>query len=575
MKSDLRNVGLIIALTVALHLPFLRQGIHLDDVAFLDIASNIAKSPLFPLDMPYVFTGKHVSMWGHTHPPLNSYLIAAVMFLSGGTASEVVLHSVYLLFPLLATVSFYFLAKRFVQTPFLAAAVFACLPALVVIANSVQADSPLLALWLCAVALFIRGNDRNESRVEALAVLPITAAVFMAYQGVAVIPLLAFYAFQRGRLTKRTALLLCLPFFGLLSWQLLGFLYKGSSYATVLSGYLLERRQIWLLKTKIRNVASTLGYLGGTFVLFPFLLITFGRRWKGLLALIGLAGGMAAVAAVYRLAFHYGWAQKAFFIVCFAGGFVACLWALAGGLRSLRKESNPDDVFLCLWFLGVVFYCIAVFDHGSARYLLPGAAPLILLLVRANEAALAGLGRWRLFYATLLPCQLVLGLSLAHADYEVAQTYRQAGLDFGKQYLPIRRPFLFSAECDLRYYLTVLGGQIMADDTVADPGELVVKSRNLLSIAFDNQLDRSLEVVGRKTYWVSSPLRLLDDNAKAGFWSDGWGVLPFWFSRQPLDVITVYRVGQSYKPPSGPAGTEKTRSQTSSLPAGPFHPVKD
>lgn len=574
MKSDLRRVGVLIGLTVILHLPFLRQGVHLDDVAFVDIARNVFQNPLFPLDMPYVFVGRHVSMWGHTHPPLNSYLIAAIIFLSGGALSEVVLHSVYLFFPLLATVSFYFLAKRFVHAAFLATAVFACLPALVVVAHTLQSDSPLLAFWLCAVALFIQGNDRNDPRLEALAVLPLAGAVFMAYQGVALIPLLAFYAFQRGRLTKRTALLLCLPFFLLLGWQLLGYLHKGSSYGSVLSGYLLAEQKGRLLKTRVRNVASTLGYLGGTFVFFPFLLTAFGRRWKGLLALSGLAAGIAAGAATYRLAFHYNWAQKAFFVLCFAGGFVACLWALVDGLRGFVKQRDPDSVFLCLWFLGVVFYCMAILYFCSARYLLPAAAPLILLLVRANPPSPLSSGRWHLFYATLLACQLVLGLFLAEADYEFAMTYRQAALDFGKQYVHAGKPFLFSAECDLRYYLTQLGGEIMADDTVAEPGELVVKSRNLVSITFDNQLDRSLEVVSRKTYWVSSPLRLLDDRVKAGFWTDGWGVLPFWFSRQPLDVITVYRVGQSYNPPPGAAqreGKDTTSRDLLRLKSSPAH----
>ncbi len=550
MSRKLRDLGWLAALTLALHLPFVAQPFHSDDIPFLDIARNVFQNPLFPLDMPYIVIGRHVSMWGHTHPPLDSYLIAAIILLNGGTASEVVLHSVHLFFPLLATVSFYFLARRFVQTPFLATAIFACVPTLAVAAHTVMTDVPLLALWLCGVAIFVHGIDGNAPRLEALAVLPLIGAVFMAYQGVALIPLLGFYAFQRGRLKKRTALLLCLPVFILLGWQLLGYLHKSSSYASVLSGYLLAKKPDWLLKTKVRNAVSTLGYLGGTFVFFPFLLIAYGRRWKGLSGLLSLAAGIAAVGVNYRLAFHYDWAQKAFFILCFAGGFLACLWTLVRGLeRGLGKQRDPDSVFLSLWFLGVVFYCGIILNYGSAPHLLPATAPLVLLLVRANAAELSGSGRWRLFYATLLPCQLALGFSLAHADYEVAKTYRQAALDFARQYLPTGKPFLFSAESDLRYYLTALGGQPMADDTVAEPGELVVKSQNSESITFDNQLDRSLEVVDRKTYRVSSPLRLLDYEAKAGFWSEGWGVLPFWFSHQPLDVITVYRVGKSYKPP--------------------------
>ena len=80
----------------------------------------------------------------------------------------------------------------------------------------------------------------------------------------------------------------------------------------------------------------------------------------------------------------------------------------------------------------------------------------------------------------------------------------------------------------------------MAEDTVGSPGEIVVKSR--LSLSHPFEFDRSLEPLERRSYRIRSPLRLLDVHAHAGFWSDGWGVLPFWFSREDLDEISIYRV---------------------------------
>jgi hypothetical protein len=46
-------------------------------------------------------------------------------------------------------------------------------------------------------------------------------------------------------------------------------------------------------------------------------------------------------------------------------------------------------------------------------------------------------------------------------------------------------------------------------------------------------------------YRIRSPIRLLDEQSHAGFWSDGWGVLPFWFSRDNLDELTIYRVSET------------------------------
>src|SRR5881409_2690451 len=74
-----RDLVLLIALTLAVHLPFIDQAFHLDDVQYLDVARNVFRNPVFPLDLQSVFEGKHVTLWAHSHPPLNSYVIAGLL----------------------------------------------------------------------------------------------------------------------------------------------------------------------------------------------------------------------------------------------------------------------------------------------------------------------------------------------------------------------------------------------------------------------------------------------------------------------------------------------------------------
>jgi hypothetical protein len=38
---------------------------------------------------------------------------------------------------------------------------------------------------------------------------------------------------------------------------------------------------------------------------------------------------------------------------------------------------------------------------------------------------------------------------------------------------------------------------------------------------------------------------LLDEHSRAGFWSDGWGVLPFSFSRDEFDDLYIYRARET------------------------------
>jgi hypothetical protein len=539
-----RDLALLIALTLAVHLPFIGQAFHLDDVQYLDVAQNVYRNPLFPLDLPSVFEGRHVTLWGHTHPPLNSYLIAGLLLVNQRSPSEILLHGAFLVFPLLVTVSFYFLSRRFVGHAFIASALLATNPTLMVSAHTLMADVPLLGLWLCAAALFVKGvdeNDENRRGCIYAAALPITAACFYAYQAFALIPLLAFYALGRKRLRLPEVLVLCLPILLMAGWQFSGYWHRGIVYASTMFGYL-EVRGLWEGSTKIKTAVATVTYLGGTILPFPFIFWKMGGV-KGVLTWTGLAFG--AVVAHERLA-GYPLSEAAFFVGCFGGGVATILWVVIRTLKSWSmKNWATDNLFLCLWFVGVLAGCVVAFFSGSARYLLPACPPLLLFLIRADEQRLGTLNRARLFYAGLFAVQLLLGLAMAQSDYEFAGTGRREAQEFKAQYLGKGQPFLFSGEWGFRYYLTAMGGEILTEDATGSPGELVVRSRLSLGQISDNGLGRSLEQLEQRTYTIRSPLRLLDQGSHAGFWSDGWGVLPFWFSREKLDDLEVYRVKEN------------------------------
>lgn len=529
MKRDLIILTL---LTVVLHLPFIGEAFHLDDAQYLDVALNVFHNPLFPMDLPSVFEGRHLTLWGHTHPPLNAYFIAGLTYLHGGPPSEMFLHTVFLLFPVLLTISFYFLARRFAAQPFMATALLITNPTLMVSAHTLMADVPLLALWVCATILFIRGIDEGKGSFIYASALPLIGTCFYAYQGLALLPLLAFYALSRKKLGWREIKILSMPAVLMGAWQLSGYMHRGVSYASTMFEYI-GVRGLWLGSTKIRTATASLTYIGGTILFFPFVFWKLGHRSKGILIWAALAIGAAI--AFLRLA-DYNWAEKAFFIACFAGGVVATGWIVGRALEAWSLQGwTADDFFLSLWFIGMLGGCIAAFFSGSARYLLPTSPPLLLLVMRSVKRA-------PVFYGCLMASQVLVGIPLAWSDYEFANLGRRETRDFQAQYLGTGQPFIFSAEWGWRYYLNSIGGEIMADDTRGQPGELFVKSRLALGAIFDNEFGRSLKPVGQQSYRVRSPLRLLDPKTHAGFWSDGWGILPFSFSSEPLDELSVYRV---------------------------------
>jgi len=530
-----RDLTLLIALTFAVHLPFIGQAFHLDDVHYLDVARNVFRNPVFPLDLQSVFEGKHVTLWAHSHPPLNSYVIAGLLLLSNRTPSEKFSHTCFLIFPALIAIAFYFLARKFVIRPLVATALLTTNPILIICAHTLMADVPLLAMWLCGITLFVSGVGKNRNSMVYLSAIPLTAACFYAYQGLGAIPLLGLYALSRRRLRSRQILILCIPVLMLAAWQFSGYVHRGTIYMSALFGEL-GRRGWWRPELKIRAAIATFSYLGAIVVPFPFVFWRTLRGSKGVLIYVALALG---ILAAYSQRADYSVLQEVFLGTCVAGGVGLVAWSLQRFMTaSPITRHSFDELFLGLWLIGMLVACVTVFLGGSARYLLPACPAIILLFLRADERQNGSPSRS--FYGGWLAVQLILGLSLAQADYQFAGVGRREAFELQRDYVPNHQPFLFNGEWGFRYYMTDIGGEIMAEDTSGFPGEIVVKSRLSLGRPFDS--DRSLQPLEQRTYRIRSPLRLLDVHAHAGFWSDGWGVLPFWFSREPLDEVSIYRV---------------------------------
>src|SRR5262249_28425560 len=177
-------------------------------------------------------------LWGHTHPPLNAYVIAGLVYLHGGSFSERFLHMSFLGFPILLTISFYFLARRFAADPLIVTTLLATNPTIVVSAHTLMAHVPLLALWTCATVLFIRGIDGEDGSFIYASAIPAIGACFYAYQGLALVPLLAFYALSRNKLRSREVVVLIAPVTLMAAWQVSGYFHRGVMYASTMFGYL-------------------------------------------------------------------------------------------------------------------------------------------------------------------------------------------------------------------------------------------------------------------------------------------------------------------------------------------------
>jgi hypothetical protein len=486
---------IVAALVLALRLPFLRQAMQGDDPYYLYGAEHAQIDPLHPNHTKYLFMGDLVDMRGHPHPPLNSWILGGLLALVGDVR-EVPFHLAYAVFSLIAAAAMLSLARKFTSRPVLATALFCAVPAFVINGNSLEADLPFLAFWMSAVALFVFAVDHESLGWLAAAVIAAGLAGLSAYQGIFLTPVLAVYLFERRcRWPLAWAAVVAAPaVLGL--WQLWERVSNGALPASVLAGYL-SSYDLESAKRKTRAVLSLLVNLG--WVVPPLIILGAMRRserWQCAVAIV------AAVAAGIRDP------NPLFWLSLGCGAWLLC--------RCFRRG------FLGWWVL-VFFACgVAVFFVGSARYLLPVAAPLCILAAEAVPV------RW---VAVGLGMHFALSLALATVNYQHWDGYRQFAAKVAQQ--AASRRIWINADWGFRWYLEDQGGLPIAKNQVIQTGEIVVTSElaNLRAPGVPLAPLAAAEITS------AIPLRLTSLSGRSAYSVGLNGFLPFEISSGPIDRV--------------------------------------
>ncbi len=162
-----------------------------------------------------------------------------------------------------------------------------------------------------------------------------------------------------------------------------------------------------------------------------------------------------------------------------------------------------------------------VFFAGSARYLLPMAAPLVLLVSRLQP-------RW---LAPAFAFQLLLSLGLAWVNYQHWDGYRRFARELAP-YTPGRRVWI-NGEWGLRYYLEAEGGLALRKDRPLRPGDVVVSSALAYPVQFNDPVSRLTE----SEIHATLPLRIIGLDTRSAYSSVDKGLLPFGLSTGPIDRV--------------------------------------
>jgi 4-amino-4-deoxy-L-arabinose transferase-like glycosyltransferase len=548
-----RDLAVLVLVVVGCAAPFLSQPFHMDDNFYMDMAHGARAHPLYPNDSPYDFAGYHVRDTGsHSHPPLDTYLLAAVQhFFGEGEGCEWIYHSIFLFFPVLGAWSLYFIAARFVERPLWPSLTFAVCPLVLVMEHTLMTDIPTVALWLAAVACFLYAADAGSKRLYAASAGLQVAAVLFSYQAVALAPLLGYYQIRkRGRAIGWIALLL--PLAGLSAWLVMSSLHY---HRLVVAGTAAYVQSLGFLSPVVlgKKALAFLEYQGWLIVFPFFLLYVFARGLKGrLFALAALVALYLAQAVVP----DYRPLDEAIFVIgLVAGAFVAAHMGILAGqaFRKRNTESCEFDritaQFLVLWYFGVAAYCLFILPEGSARYVLPLLAPVLILFFRRLEvtevseyrAERAPLMNSAMVASGSLVLTLAWGLFLAQADFEFARIYPRAASAFER--ISAGLDSYITGEWGFRYYFSRVGVKpLPADESAVHGGAFIVIPKLAMPYGMPADLHSITMPFAQLTYNVRTPFRTMDVNTPAGFYSTGWSLIPFSLSTQSLETLEIRQV---------------------------------
>lgn len=187
-------------------------------------------------------------------------------------------------------------------------------------------------------------------------------------------------------------------------------------------------------------------------------------------------------------------------------------------------RARKETWFLLSWIAIVFFGAVAIFPAGSARYLLP-LAPAIALLISRLPVPLLAIG---------FTAQFSLSLLLASANYQHWDATRQFARSLAREAEQHR--VWVNSEWGLRFYLEELGARPALENQQIPPGDILVTS----SLGFPAPVfhgGSTPVVIASKDIRPSVPFRLIALESQSAYSTEERGFFPFGISTGLVDRL--------------------------------------
>ena len=527
--------------------PFAGKAFHIDDPQFLWTAKQVLMRPWDFYGFGANWYGLETPMWAiSSNPPLIGYLIAPVAWLT--LFDERALHVLFMLPAVAAMLGVHALGSRLSGQPILTTAIALSTPVFVVSATTLMADVPLLACWVWAVVLWMRGIEEGRRRYLVAAAVLVALAALTKYYGVALIPLLAAWTLARGRQLTRSLVWLAIPIGILAAYELYTIaLYQRGLLST--SMWLSEGSRGVSGRSPVARGVIGLAFTGGgllTAALYAPLVWPLRRLVLWL---------PVAAALTFAVALRPGFLEG--FIVLLREGvpwtvighlavFVAAgVLVLALVAADLARRRDADALLLALWTIGGFVFAAFVNSSINGRSILVMTPAVAVLVVRTLQArGIEGPARtWSPVVAGL-----AVAMVLAWADAGLARDGRMASDRIRERHGHAPHVW-FQGHWGFQFYMEAWGARAVDGRRIAlRPGDVMVVPENnantFVLLGVPMRVAPPIEIPSAR--WLTTMHRL----AGAGFYSDFWGPLPFAIGPTPPERYRVLVVQERLPGPA-------------------------
>lgn len=548
--SSVRTWSPLIAaffLPVVLLVPFANKAFHIDDTVYLWVAQHILEDPLGFYDFEINWYGFDQPVWEiNQNPPAMSYVLALIGWIAGW--GEIPMHLGTLFFAALVSCGTFFLAREFTTRPWVAVGAMVATPAFLVSSNTVMTDIPMVACYVWAVALWVRGIRKDRWGLLVAASVLMTLGIGFKYFAISLVPLLLVYTLVERKRPGYWLIFLVIPVVGVLLYDQLTLALFGKALFFGATEYAREAPlELGLFRPWVR-ISESLVFMGGGFASIALLApILWGKRsW-----IVGGVVFIVTALAVWGLRADVLYMpveseSRTFWIgVHYVVFLVAGLHIIALTLSDLINRRDSASVLLTCWVFGTLLFA-AYFNWAvNIRSVLP-MIPAVAILAARRLDTMTDSESHNMSIREMVPLGMAVSLALCvvWADALEANASKRAAIHYAQLDSKMESRFFYEGHWGFQYYadragLTyftpISGSEARPKDYIVSPVYRSVKVDYASHLArIDPELSRAFPVCG----WLST----LDPRMGTGFYSHTVGPLPYAFGPTLPIEFKAYRL---------------------------------